>query len=181
MRRPSDEPTAWLVRAEGGHSEGRGPRGSLPVCRGQLPWQARIRPGMGPPSWPAAEWGPGAASSRRAAPGQRGPLPRQMPGCWWQLACQVSTRTPVGPRVGGRGGLSREGGGPASGEWPALTLPAPSSPTGQCSAWQRVGAPSPAARRQQGVSPASRTRVSHVHACLLWRLLWSRKGGLLVF
>lgn len=64
MRRPSDEPTAWLVRAEGGHSEGRGPRGSLPVCRGQLPWQARIRPGMGPPSWPAAEWGPGGASSR---------------------------------------------------------------------------------------------------------------------
>lgn len=104
--------------------------GSCPGRRASgLGWGRRLGPRLSG----AREGHPHEGSSGAARS-----LPRQRPGCWWQLACQVSTRTPVGPRVGGRGGLSREGGGPASGERPALTLPAPSSPTGQCSAWPRA-------------------------------------------
>ena len=109
MRRPSDKPTAWLVWAEGGHREGHGPQGSLPVCRGQLPWQAR--PGRG--------WGgriglllSGAREGhppRRAALGQRGSPAEADARMLVAARCQVSMGAPVGPGSGEEASPGKEG------------------------------------------------------------------------
>ena len=119
------------------------PRGSGPVCWWQLPWQEC--PGLG---WGGRRLGPllSGGPGRGVLHGGRGVLhggrggsravrvtcPGGGRGRCRQLGYQVSTRAPVGPQVGGRGGLSGEGGGPAPRERPVLTLPACSSPTGQC-------------------------------------------------
>lgn len=153
MRHPADEPTAWLVRAEGGHSEGRGPWGSLPTCAGGTALAGAPRPGVGRLSWPAAEWGLGGASSTKGSSrAARVPCRGRCRDAGGSLGVR-SAREPLwGPRSGGEEASPGKEGGLLLGSVPhSLCLPlAPPRVSVPRDRGQRVGAPSPAARHQQG-------------------------------
>ena len=150
------------------------PRGSGPVCWGQLPWQEC--PGLG---WggrrlgPLLSGGPGRGvlhGGRGVLHGGRGgsravrvPCPGGGRGRCRQLGYQVSTRAPVGPQVGGRGGLSGEGGGllPGSVQCSLCPLAAPQRVSVSHSHGQQVGASSPVTSR----TPSAGLEPCQLHTC----------------